>query len=261
LFSFHACTHSHFRGSWKTSTFKKYNFEAEGIPTTGGAFHPLLKVREEFRNIFLEMGYSVVFSFMKMFDEIESSFVEMPTNSFVESGFWCFDTLFVPQQHPARELQDTFYLSGVLRLYSREFGRYNLLSDPSQSLSPPKDYYNRISKVHERGGYGSIGYRAPWSHQESAKLLLRTHTTASSAAMLYKLAARCRGEDVEDLQEFAHSVPPGEKVYDDGFRPVKLFSIDRVFRNETLDATHLAEFHQVEGVVADRGLTLADLIG
>jgi phenylalanyl-tRNA synthetase alpha chain len=43
-------------GSWKTATFKKYNFEAEGIPTNGGALHPLLKVREEFRNIFMEMG-------------------------------------------------------------------------------------------------------------------------------------------------------------------------------------------------------------
>lgn len=40
------------------------------------------------------------------------SFEEMPTNSFVESGFWCFDALFVPQLHPARELHDTFYLSG-----------------------------------------------------------------------------------------------------------------------------------------------------
>ena len=38
-------------------------------------------------------------------------------------------------------------------------------------------------------------------------------------------------------------------------------SIDRVFRNETLDATHLAEFHQVEGVVADYDVSLADLIG
>jgi len=45
------------------------------------------------------------------------------------------------------------------------------------------------------------------------------------------------------------------------FKPVKYFSIDRVFRNETLDATHLAEFHQVEGVIADYGLTLGDLIG
>lgn len=42
---------------------------------------------------------------------------------------------------------------------------------------------------------------------------------------------------------------------------MKLFSIDRVFRNETLDATHLAEFHQVEGVVADRNITLGHLLG
>lgn len=42
---------------------------------------------------------------------------------------------------------------------------------------------------------------------------------------------------------------------------MKYFSIDRVFRNETLDATHLAEFHQIEGVVADYGLTLGDLMG
>lgn len=45
------------------------------------------------------------------------------------------------------------------------------------------------------------------------------------------------------------------------FKPVKYFSIDKVYRNETLDATHLAEFHQIEGVVADYNLTLGDLIG
>ncbi|PPQ99033.1 hypothetical protein CVT24_003593 [Panaeolus cyanescens] len=216
-------------GSWKTATYKKYNFEAEGIPTSGGALHPLLKVREEFRNIFLEMG-----------------FAEMPTSSFVESGFWCFDALFVPQQHPARDMQDTFYLS-----------------DPKTSLPPNPEYYNRVSKTHEHGGYGSIGYRAPWSDEESSKLLLRTHTTASSAHMLYKLAAACRGEiSKDDSAEFTHGArPTSGSDQDDGFRPAKLFSIDRVFRNETMDATHLAEFHQVEGVVADRGLTLADLIG
>ncbi|TEB35597.1 phenylalanine-tRNA ligase [Coprinellus micaceus] len=221
-------------GSWKTSTYKKYNFDAEGVPTSGGALHPLLKVREEIRNIFLEMG-----------------FAEMPTQSFVESGFWCFDALFVPQQHPARDLQDTFYLS-----------------DPSHSLPPKEDYYNLVKAVHTEGGYGSIGYRAPWQPEESSKLLLRTHTTASSAHMLYKLAAKCRGEDVDsDDREFTHGGAATSKANDnlaakdDGFRPAKLFSIDRVFRNETMDATHLAEFHQVEGVVADRNLTLADLIG
>lgn len=51
------------------------------------------------------------------------------------------------------------------------------------------------------------------------------------------------------------------KLAQDGFKPKKYFSIDRVFRNETLDATHLAEFHQIEGVVADKDIGLADLIG
>ena len=41
-----------------------------------------------------------------------NSFAEMPTSNFVDSGFWNFDALFVPQQHPARDLQDTFYISG-----------------------------------------------------------------------------------------------------------------------------------------------------
>lgn len=41
---------------------------------------------------------------------------------------------------------------------------------------------------------------------------------------------------------------------------MKYFSIDRVFRNETLDATHLAEFHQIEGFIADRNIGLSNLI-
>lgn len=87
--------------------------------------------------------------------------------------------------------------------------------------------------------------------------------------MLYKLAAKCRGEEIDEetkgllggSTKAKTAGKLGEEPVDDGFRPAKLFSIDRVFRNETMDATHLAEFHQVEGVVADRGLTLADLIG
>ena len=197
------------------------------------------------RNIFLEMGLVCTEFFdsraLTDRDPVSLSFAEMPTSSFVESAFWCFDALFVPQQHPARELQDTFYLS-----------------DPAKSLSPPRDYYERVSGVHEHGGFGSIGYRAPWSDAESHKLLLRTHTTASSAHMLYKLAARCRGESPMDDDAISGTTTGRSN---DGFRPAKLFSIDRVFRNETMDATHLAEFHHVEGVVADRGLTLADLIG
>lgn len=83
-----------------------------------------------------------------------------------------------------------------------------------------------------------LNFSYDWKLEEAQKNLLRTHTTAVSARMLYKLANQ-----------------------EGGFVPAKYFSIDRVFRNETLDATHLAEFHQVEGVVADRNLTLGDLIG
>ncbi len=45
-------------------------------------------------------------------------FSEMPTNNYVESSFWNFDALFQPQQHPARDAHDTFFV----------FGKYILLT-------------------------------------------------------------------------------------------------------------------------------------
>ncbi len=189
-------------GSWKSANFKPYNFDAMGIMPPSGHLHPLLKVRAEYRQIFLEMG-----------------FTEMPTNNFVESSFWNFDALFQPQQHPARDAHDTFFVS-----------------NPANATDFPQEYLERVKRVHSQGGFGSQGYGYDWKINEAQKNLLRTHTTAVSARMLYKLA-------------------------EEGFKPQKYFSIDRVFRNETLDATHLAEFHQIEGVIADYGLTLGDLIG
>jgi phenylalanyl-tRNA synthetase alpha chain len=196
-------------GAWKSKSFKPYNFAALGAHTPSGALHPLMKVRHEFRNIFFEMG-----------------FTEMPTSRYVESGFWNFDTLFVPQQHPARDLQDTFYISDPL-----------VADRPRDETTGEEltEYWENVHQVHQNGKYGSVGYRYPWKEEESLRLVLRTHTTAISASMLHKLAKN-----------------PG---------PARYFSIDRVFRNETVDATHLAEFHQVEGVIADYGLTLGGLIG
>lgn len=194
--------------AWERTSFKAYNYDAAGLPTAGGALHPLLKVREEFRQLFLEMGFS-----------------EMPTNRFVESSFWNFDALFQPQHHPSRDAHDTFFLAA-----------------PARCGPLPDDYALRVQETHETGGAsGSLGHRCSWSPDEARKNILRTHTTAVSSRMLQALGEACaRGE---------------------AFRPAKLFSIDRVFRNETLDATHLAEFHQIEGLVADRGLTLGDLVG
>jgi phenylalanyl-tRNA synthetase alpha chain len=191
-------------GAWRTTPFKPYNLLTLGEKPASGFLHPLLKVRAEFRKILLQMG-----------------FAEMPSNRWVESSFWNFDSLFQPQSHPARDAHDTFFLS-----------------EPAQTLQVPRDYYERVKQMHEEGGAGSIGYRYKFEDAEAHKNLLRTHTTAVSSQMLYKLANQ-----------------PG------GFQPARYFSIDRVFRNETMDATHLCEFHQVEGLVADYDLSLGDLIG
>uniref|UniRef100_A0A915K7N6 phenylalanine--tRNA ligase n=1 Tax=Romanomermis culicivorax TaxID=13658 RepID=A0A915K7N6_ROMCU len=96
----------------------------------------------------------------------------------------------------------------------------------------------RVKKVHSVGDYGSRGYGYDWKEEESKKNVLRTHTTACSARTLYNALKN-----------------------QSTFKPCKYFSIDRVFRNENLDATHLAEFHQIEGVVADRNFSLGHLIG
>lgn len=112
-------------GLWNQLKFKPYNLDALGTVPDAGYLHPLLKVRTEFRNIFLEMGFS-----------------EMPTNNFVESSFWNFDALFQPQQHPARDAHDTFFLT-----------------TPSKSCKFPQNYLNRVKEVHSNGGYGSQGYK------------------------------------------------------------------------------------------------------
>ncbi|KAM9957606.1 hypothetical protein ACTFIW_012571 [Dictyostelium discoideum] len=187
--------------SWEKESFK-VNINAMGVVPEQGYRHPLNKVKNEFKQIFLDMGFE-----------------EMPTFNFVENGFWNFDALFQPQQHPARELQDTFFIK-----------------DPKTSHDFSDEYCERVKQVHSVGGYGSLGWIYDWKLEEAEKNILRTHTTAVSARMLYKLAQN-------------------------GFKPKKYFSIDRVFRNETLDATHLAEFHQVEGVIADVDISLGHLIG
>jgi len=196
------------KGTWNDTEFKPFNFSnVSGITCQGGHLHPLCKVKSEMRKILLLMGFE-----------------EMNTQRWVESSFWNFDSLFQPQQHPARDAHDTFFVD-----------------EPARAQDIPWDYQERVKQMHEQGGKGSIGWRYDWSEDESRKNLLRTHTTAVSARTLYEMGQEYQRTGV--------------------FTPKKVFSIDRVFRNETLDATHLAEFHQVEGFVADRNIGLGELIG
>ena len=105
-------------GAWKSQAFKAYNFSANGRLPDSGHLHPLMKVRSEFRQIFLEMGFS-----------------EMPTNNFVESSFWNFDALFQPQQHPARDAHDTFFVSQPAQCNKTQI---------------PADYMEAVSKAFSR---------------------------------------------------------------------------------------------------------------
>ena len=88
---------------WENAKFSKYNYNALGKEVPNGALHRLLCVRSQIREIFLEQGFE-----------------EMPTNNFVESSFWNFDSLFQPQQHPSREAHDTFFLSYPLFIISSQ---------------------------------------------------------------------------------------------------------------------------------------------
>jgi len=134
-------------GSWQKTKFKKQNLNAQGQFPQGGHLHPLLKVRAQFREILLSMGFN-----------------EMPTNKWVESTFWNFDSLFQPQSHPARDMHDTFYLKS-----------------PANARRVPKEYMERVRHTHENGLEGSIGYGPGWSVDETMKNILRTHTTAISS--------------------------------------------------------------------------------
>jgi phenylalanyl-tRNA synthetase alpha chain len=58
-----------------------------------------------------------------------------------------------------------------------------------------------------------------------------------------------------------HTSPVQIRVMQSVAPPIYMIMPGRVFRNETTDATHLAVFHQIEGLVIDRGITLADLAG
>jgi len=140
-------------GVWKKIGFKKYKVEASGPKIYPGKRHPLREIIDKIRRIFLEMGFKEA------------------RGPIVESSFWCFDALFQPQDHPARELADTFYLKGL------------------ESKLPERDLVEKVKKTHENGWItGSRGWRYEWKEEIAKKSVLRTHTTAVSARYLQKVS-------------------------------------------------------------------------
>jgi phenylalanyl-tRNA synthetase alpha chain len=80
--------------SWQNQKFKPFNPNAKGLDIDNGNLHLLMKTKQQFVEILIEMGFE-----------------EMQTDRYVESSFWNFDALFQPQAHPARDAHDTFFVS------------------------------------------------------------------------------------------------------------------------------------------------------
>ncbi len=141
-------------GLWRKAKFRRYDVKAKVKPLYPAKLHPLRRLIEEIREVFLQMG----------FEEIRGPLIE--------SGFWNFDALFVPQDHPAREMQDTFYIDAEFDL-------------------PEKEIIERVKNVHESGELAnSIGWRYKWKESVARQGLLRTHTTATTIRYLAKIGNR-----------------------------------------------------------------------
>ncbi len=183
-------------GGWRDRDFLEYDVTIPSKEVFAAKVHPYERIIRECRKIFLEMGFTEI------------------KGHYVQPAFWNFDALFQPQDHPARDMQDTFYLDRYVDLEG--------------------EIVEKVKLTHENGWKtGSKGWGGSWSLEKAKQLVLRTHTTAIT------------------IHYLALNPEP----------PVKAFCIDRVYRRESIDATHLPEFDQLEGVVLDRDVGFADLLG
>ena len=182
-------------GAWMSANLRRYDVSKLPKKAYPGKIHPYQRIIGEMREILLEMGFEELYG------------------GIVQQSFWNFDALFQPQDHPAREMQDTFYLKEILPL--------------------PKDY-EKVKAMHLSGGEtSSTGWGGIWKEEKAEQCVLRTHTTCLS------------------IQHLAQNKKP----------PVKAFAVGRVYRRETIDTTHLAEFEQLEGIVMDEGVSFSNLLG
>lgn len=182
-------------GSWKSASLRRYDVTKLPKKAYPGKIHPYQRIIQEMREILLEMGFEELYG------------------DIVQQSFWNFDALFQPQDHPAREMQDTFYLK--------------------ESLPLPAGW-ERVKAMHlSGGGTSSTGWGGAWKEEKAEQCVLRTHTTSLS------------------IQHLARNRTP----------PIKAFAVGRVYRRETIDTTHLAEFEQLEGIVMDEDVSFANLLG
>ncbi len=187
-------------GKWKETSFRSYDLAPPVPRAFFGRLQPYREFLEEVRERFVALGF------------------EEMTGPIVESEFWNMDALFMPQFHSARDIHDVYYIK-----------------EPKYATDLPQQLVKRVKAAHENGfGTGGKGWRYQFSEGKTARLIMRSQTTACSAR---KLASA-------DL-----------KI------PGKYFAIGRCFRCDVIDAKHLADFNQVEGIVVEEGMNLRHLVG
>jgi phenylalanyl-tRNA synthetase alpha chain len=141
-------------GSWKGKKFRPYDVGIYVKPESPAKRHPLQRLIAEIRNIFTDMGFKEI------------------SGNMVESSFWNFDALFQPQDHPARDMHDTFYLKNPKSIPIPDFEKFK----------------DNVRKTHENGWTtGSTGWGYKWSEAEAKKTILRTHTTALTCRYLSQI--------------------------------------------------------------------------
>jgi len=138
--------------NWKNDKkFRPYDINYPVPVIHGGKKHFVSGAIEHGKRIWLDLGFK-----------------EM-TGKKVQTSFWNFDALFTAQDHPVREMHDTFFIKDI------------------EGRLPEKELVERVKKAHESGTTGSKGWRYKWSEKESKRIVLRTHTTCISAQTLAKL--------------------------------------------------------------------------
>jgi len=137
---------------WKGKKFRRYDLTGKVPEIYGGKRHFVNQASDYARRIWLDLGFR-----------------EM-TGDLIQSSFWNFDSLFQPQDHPARDMQDTFFIDKKTEL-------------------PNKEIVNAIKESHEgkMKSLKSKGWQYSWDEDEAKKLVLRTHTTVLSSQTLSKL--------------------------------------------------------------------------
>ena len=124
-------------GKWKGVRFSSLDVIAPVPYLYPGRQHALTDIIEEVKEIFISMGFT----------EIDGPLIQ--------ASFWNFDVLFIPQDHPAREMQDTFYVD---RAKQKQFAK--------------SDQIQKVSSMQQDG------WKYKWNIEDARRVVLRTHTTS-----------------------------------------------------------------------------------